>query len=117
MIDRFLAGGLNQRRLSLRIGLLAVAGGILALRSLNIDAFPDMTPIRVEVDTSAPGLASEEVEKLVTHPLEVALQGIPKATRIQSISKFGISVVTVYFEDNADIYWARDQVFQQIGTV
>jgi len=117
MIDRFLAGVLNQRLVALAIGVLAVAGGILALRSLNIDAFPDMTPVRVEVDTSAPGLASEEVEKLVTHPLEVALQGIPKATKILSVSKFGISVVTVYFEDNADVYWARDQVFQQIGTV
>src|SRR5262249_46393670 len=117
MIDRFLAGVLNQRLVSLAIGLLAIGGGILSLRALNIDAFPDMTPVRVEVDTSAPGMASEEVEKLVTHPLEVALQGIPRATRIQSISKFGVSVVTVYFEDQADVYWARDQVFQQLSGV
>src|SRR6266852_4425292 len=117
MIDRFLVGVLNQRLVSLAVGVLAIAGGIVALRSLNIDAFPDMTPVRVEVNTSAPGLASEEVEKLVTHPLEVALQGIPRATRIQSISKFGISVVTVYFEDKTDVYWARDQVFQQLAGV
>src|SRR5689334_17893062 len=117
MIDRFLAGVLNQRLVSLAVGVLAIAGGIFALKNLNIDAFPDMTPVRVEVDTTAPGLASEEVEKLVTHPLEVALQGIPKATRIQSVSKFGISVVTVYFEDSADVYWARDQVFQEMGSV
>ena len=89
----------------------------MALRSLNIDAFPDITPVRVEVDTDCPGLASEEVEKLVTHPLEVGLQGIPNATHIQSTSKFGISVVTVYFEDKTDVYWARDQVFQQLGSV
>lgn len=117
MIDRLLEGVLNQRLVSLAVGVLAILGGIMSLKNLNIDAFPDMTPVRVEVDTSAPGLASEEVEKLVTHPLEVALQGIPKATRIQSVSKFGISVVTVYFEDNADIYWAREQVFQEIGGV
>ncbi len=117
MIDRFLAGVLSQRLVSLSLGVLVIAGGIVAARSLNIDAFPDITPARVEVGTSAPGLASEEVEKLVTHPLEVALQGIPRATKIQSISKFGVSVVTVYFEDGTDVYWARDQVFQQLSGV
>ncbi|AIE84212.1 efflux RND transporter permease subunit [Fimbriimonas ginsengisoli] len=117
MIERFLEGVVKQRFLSLACGVLLVVVGILAMRSLNIDAFPDITPVRVEVDTSAPGLASEEVEKLVTHPLEVGLQGIPKATKIKSESKFGVSVVTVYFEDDADIYWARDQVFQSLGDV
>ncbi len=117
MIDRFLQGVIKQRLVSLAIGILLVALGVIALRSLNIDAFPDITPVRVEVDTSAPGLAAEEVEKLVTHPLEVGLQGIPKATKIDSESKFGISVVTVYFEDDADVYWARDQVFQSLGDV
>jgi cobalt-zinc-cadmium resistance protein CzcA len=117
MINRFLAGVLRQRLVALAVGVLVIVGGIMAVRSLNIDAFPDITPARVEVDTSASGLASEEVEKLVTHPLEVALQGIPKATKIQSISKFGISVVTVYFEDGTDVYWARDQVFQQLSGV
>ncbi len=114
MIDRFLAGVLRQRLLSLAIAVLVIAAGVLSMLRLNIDAFPDITPVRVEVDTDAPGLATEEVERLVTHPIEIALQGIPMATKIQSISKFGISVVTVYFEDRADIYWARDQVFQQI---
>ena len=117
MIDRFLQGVIKQRLVSLSIGVLLIAAGLVALRSLNIDAFPDITPVRVEVDTSAPGLAAEEVEKLVTHPLEVGLQGIPKATKIESESKFGISVVTVYFEDDADVYWARDQVFQSLGDV
>src|SRR5580693_1439409 len=117
MIDRFLEAVIKQRLVSLGCAFLIVAAGLLALRNLNIDAFPDITPVRVEVDTSAPGLAAEEVEKLVTHPLEVGLQGIPKATKITSESKFGISVVTVYFEDDADVYWARDQVFQQLGGV
>lgn len=117
MIERFLAAVLRQRLLALSAAVLAIVGGFIALRSLNIDAFPDITPVRVEVDTDAPGLASEEVEKLVTHPLEIALQGIPDTTQITSISKFGISVVTVYFKDNADVYWARDQVFQQLANV
>ena len=114
MIDHFLQAVVRNRLVALGCGLLVVAAGIMALRNLNIDAFPDITPVRVEVDTDAPGLAAEEVEKLVTHPLEVALQGIPKATKIDSESKFGISVVTVYFEDDADVYWARDQVSQQL---
>lgn len=117
MIDRFLEGVIKQRLVSLGCAILLIATGLMALRNLNIDAFPDITPVRVEVDTSAPGLAAEEVEKLVTHPLEVGLQGIPKATRITSESKFGISVVTIYFEDDADVYWARDQVFQSLGNV
>lgn len=114
MIDQFLQAVVRNKLVAIGCGLLLVAAGILALRNLNIDAFPDITPVRVEVDTDAPGLAAEEVEKLVTHPLEVALQGIPKATKIDSESKFGISVVTVYFEDDADVYWARDQVSQQL---
>src|SRR5476649_1939415 len=104
---------IQQRLVACGVALLLIAAGVLALSRLNVDAFPDITPVRVEVDTSSPGLASEEVEKLVTHPLEVGLQGIPKATKITSESKFGISVVTVYFEDDADVYWARDQVSQQ----
>lgn len=117
MIDRFLQAVVKNKLVSLACGVLLVAAGIMAMRGLNIDAFPDITPVRVEVDSSAPGLAAEEVEKLVTHPLEVALQGIPKATKISSESKFGVSVVTVYFEDDADVYWARDQVSQQLGDV
>src|SRR5471030_2685694 len=117
MIDRFLEAVVKQRLVSLTCAVLIIAAGIFSLRSLNIDAFPDITPVRVEVDTSATGLASEEVEKLVTHPLEIALQGIPKTTKISSESKFGISVVTVYFEDDADVYWAREQVFEQLGGV
>ncbi len=117
MIDRFLEAVIRQKLVSIACAILMVAAGLFAVRNLNIDAFPDITPIRVEIDTSAPGFAAEEVEKLVTHPLEVGLQGIPKATKIKSESKFGVSVVTVYFEDDADVYWARDQVFQSLGDV
>ena len=115
MIERFLQAVIKQRLVSLGFALLIIAAGVLSMRRLNIDAFPDITPVRVEVDTAADGFAAEEVEKLVTHPLEVTLQGIPRATGIKSISKFGISVVTVYFEDDVDVYWARAQVFQQLG--
>lgn len=116
-MDRFFAAVIRQRLLAVAVAALLIAGGVMALFSLNVDAFPDITPVRVEIDTDAPGLASEEVEKLVTHPLEVAMQGIPRATRITSTSKFAISVVTVYFEDNVDVYWARAQVFQSLSGI
>ena len=115
MIERLLEAVIKQRLVSLGCAFLMVAAGIMAMRNLNIDAFPDITPVRVEVDTSAPGLAAEEVEKLVTHPLEVGLQGIPKATKIKSESKFGISVVTVYFEDDADVYQSLGDVTMPTG--
>lgn len=116
-MERFFREVLRQRLIAVGIAVLLIGAGIGALMHLNVDAFPDITPVRVEVDTEAPGLASEEVEKLVTHPIEISLQGIPRATKVTSESKFGISVVTVYFEDNADVYWARDQVSQQISGV
>ncbi len=116
-MERFFREVLRQRLVAVGVALLLIGAGIGSLLHLNVDAFPDITPVRVEVDTEAPGLASEEVEKLVTHPIEISLQGIPRATKVTSESKFGISVVTVYFEDSADIYWARDQVAQQIGDV
>lgn len=117
MIERFLQAVVKNRLVALCCGLLAVVAGVIALRSMNIDAFPDITPVRVEVDTETPGMAAEEVEQQVTRPLEIALQGIPKSTKIESESKFGVSVVTVYFQDDADVYWARDQVSQQLGDV
>lgn len=116
-MDRFFAAVIRQRLLAVAVAALLIAGGVMALFSLNVDAFPDITPVRVEIDTDSPGLASEEVEKLVTHPLEVAMQGIPRATKITSKSKFAISVVTVYFEDNVDVYWARNQVFQSLSGI
>lgn len=95
--------------------MLIVAGGVLALRQLNVDAFPDVTPVQVEIDTEAQGLAPQEVEQLITFPIENVMNGISGVVRVQSISKFGLSVVTVYFRDDADIYFARQQVFERLS--
>jgi len=95
--------------------ILIVAGGIFALYKLNVDAFPDVTPVQVEIDTDAEGLAPQEVEQLVTFPIENVMNGIPGVTRVESISKFGLSVVTVYFSDDVDIYFARQQVFERLS--
>ncbi|MEP7185667.1 MAG: CusA/CzcA family heavy metal efflux RND transporter [Rhodanobacter sp.] len=111
--------------LSLRYKVLvlivfAVIGflGFQAVRQLPIDAFPDVTPVQVNVYTEASGLAAEDVEQLLTTPVESALAGLPKVEQIRSVSLFGLSYVSVYFDDSMDIYFARQLVnerLQQVG--
>ncbi|MGN6655100.1 MAG: efflux RND transporter permease subunit [Rhodanobacter sp.] len=96
------------------IGLL----GVQAARQLPIDAFPDVTPVQVNVYTEASGLAAEDVEQLLTTPVESALAGLPRVEQIRSVSLFGLSYVAVYFDDGMDIYFARQLVnerLQQVG--
>jgi cobalt-zinc-cadmium resistance protein CzcA len=115
MTDNFIAFFYRERLLVAVVTMLIVAGGILALRRLNVDAFPDVTPVQVEIDTEAEGLAPEEVERQITFPIENEMNGISGVTRVESESKFGLSVVTVYFSDDTDIYFAREQVFQRLA--
>src|SRR5678815_83577 len=115
MTDNFIAFFYRERLLVAVVSMLIVAGGILALRRLNVDAFPDVTPVQVEIDTEAEGLAPDEVEQQITFPIENEMNGIAGVTRVQSESKFGLSVVTVYFTDDTDIYFARAQVFERLS--
>src|SRR5256714_440505 len=115
MTDNFIAFFYRERLLVAVVSMLIVAGGILALRRLNVDAFPDVTPVQVEIDTEAEGLAPEEVERQITFPIENEMNGISGVTRVESVSKFGLSVVVVYFSDDTDMYFAREQVFQRLA--
>src|SRR3954454_3349902 len=115
MTDNFIAYFYRERLIVTVASLLIVAGGIFSLYNLNVDAFPDVTPVQVEIDSEAEGLAPQEVEQLVTFPIENEMNGIPGVTRVESISKFGLSVVTVYFRDDVDIYFARQQVFERLS--
>lgn len=104
-------------RNKLIIGLLVlgwVAWGVIELRRLPIDALPDITSNQVQVITTSPTLAAPEVERLITFPLEQASSSIPGITEIRSISRFGLSVVTIVFDDATDIYWARQQVGEKM---
>ena len=87
--------------------LLVVVFGIQAFRTVPVDAFPDVTPVQVNIYTESPGLAAEDVEKLLTFPVETAMAGLPGVEEIRSVSLFGLSYVSVYFKDNVDIYFAR----------
>src|SRR5689334_3609452 len=98
--------------------LVAFAGvvflGIQALRTVPVDAFPDVTPIQVNVYTESPGLAAEDVEKLLTAPIETSMAGLAGVDYIRSISLFGLSYVGVYFKDDVDIYFARRLVGEKL---
>ena len=105
---------LKNRLLMIVIGVIIIAGGYYSYRQLPIDAFPDVSPSLVQVFTVTEGLAPEEVEKYVTYPVEVAMNGIPNLKNIRSISNFGLSVVNVYFEDGTDIYFARQLINERL---
>ncbi|MGD8607639.1 MAG: CusA/CzcA family heavy metal efflux RND transporter [Myxococcales bacterium] len=114
MIHRIVDFSLNNRLLVL-IGWLIVVGlGIQSLRQLPIDAVPDVTNVQVQILTDSPGLAPEEAEQFITFPVETAMSGLPKVEEIRSVSKFGLSVVTVVFEEGTDIYWARQLVSERL---
>ena len=104
-----------QNRLLVVIALLAtLVGGALILPKLNLDAFPDVTNVQVQVNTEARGLAAEEVEQLITFPIEAVMYALPDVEEVRSISKTGLSVITVVFKEGTDIYFARQLVFERL---
>lgn len=96
--------------------VIAFIGG-RAVRTVPIDAFPDVTPVQVNIYTESPGLAAEDVEQLLTFPVESAMAGLPGVQTIRSVSLFGLSYVSVYFEDDMDIYFARRLVMERLQEV
>jgi len=114
LIDRILEFSLKNRFLMILFAVGVLAGGVFAFTRLPIDAFPDVSPVLVQVITETPGLAPEEVEKLVTYPVEVAMNGLPGVYQTKSLSAFGISQVSVYFNDNVDIYFARQLALERL---
>lgn len=114
MIDRLISFALQQRLLVIVATIFVAALGVYAFKKLPIDAFPDVTNVQVQIITEAPGSSPIEVEKLITYPVEVQMTGLPKLQDLRSLSKFGLSMVTVVFEDNVDIYFARQLVLERL---
>ncbi|HEY6881774.1 MAG TPA: CusA/CzcA family heavy metal efflux RND transporter [Polyangiales bacterium] len=116
-LSAVVAWSLANRPLVLIASLLFIIAGVRAALSLPIDAVPDVTNVQVQVITSAPALSPVEIEKYVTVPVERALAGIPHTTELRSVSKYGLSLVTIVFRDGTDIYFARQLVNERMREV
>ena len=114
MIDKILEFAIRQRVLVLMGALALLLGGIWSAKKLPMDAIPDITGVQVQVNTTIPSLAPDEVENLVTFPLETALGGIAGVTEMRSLSRFGLSQITLQFADRTDIYRARQLVAERL---
>ena len=114
VINRIVASSLRQRFLVVLAIFLLIVTGIWSLYRLPVEAYPDLSPPMVEIITQWPGRAAEEIERLITVPIEVEMNGIPNMTILRSISLYGLSDVRLTFRDGTDNYFARQQVFQRI---
>ena len=115
MIHRIVQFALKQRFVVLLFTVLIVIAGAMSFQRMPVDAYPDLSPPIVELITQWPGHAAEEVERLTTLPLELAMNGAPQLKVMRSISLYGLSDVILTFEDNTDPYFARQQIFQRIA--
>ncbi len=113
-MSSFLELSLRQRVLVVAMAAIIAAGGLYSFRTIAIDAFPDVTTVLVQVVTEAQGLSPAEIERFVTFPLELQLTGAPGLTDIRSLSKVGLSMITLVFRDDIDIYLARQVVLERI---
>ncbi|MBE7940700.1 MULTISPECIES: CusA/CzcA family heavy metal efflux RND transporter [Ramlibacter] len=114
MLNAIVNASLRYKVLVLVAFAVIIGLGVQAFRQVPVDAFPDVTPIQVNVYTESPGLAAEDVEKLLTAPIEGAMAGLPGVEEVRSVSLFGLSYVGVYFKDDVDIYFARRLVGEKL---
>ena len=114
MFNKIIDWSVNNRLLILIALFATIVGSIMVIPKLNLDAFPDVTNVQVAVNTEAPGLAAEEVEQLITYPIEAVMYALPDVEQVRSISKTGLSGVTVVFKEGTDIYFARQLVFERL---
>lgn len=117
MAVRIIIWSLNHRWMVILIALASAAFGVFSVRSLNFDAFPDTTPVQVQINTPAPALVPEEIERLITFPVELAISGMAGLEQVRSVSQFGASAVIATFRDGTDVYRARQQIGERLNTV
>lgn len=117
MIDALIAFALRRRWLVLGITLLITGYGLYNLTRLNVDAVPDITNVQVQINSEAPGFSPLETEQRITYIVENAMSGLPRLDYTRSLSRYGLSQITVIFEEGTDIYWARQQISERLQTV
>src|SRR5205085_8703688 len=117
IINRMVTGSLRQRFFILFFAVLLIFGGATSFRRLPVDDYPDLSPPQVEIVTQWEGHAAEEVERLITVPMETEMNGIPNQSVIRSISLYGLSDVRLTFAPGTDNYFARQQAFERLGDV
>ncbi|MDD5404032.1 MAG: CusA/CzcA family heavy metal efflux RND transporter [Sulfuricella sp.] len=117
MLARLIELALTQRLAVVITTLALIGAGAVAFEQLPIDAFPDVASTQVKVIIKAPGMTPEEVESRIVAPIEVELLGIPNKKILRSVSKYALTDITIDFEDGTDIYWARNQVAERLGSV
>ena len=115
MLEKLIAYMLRQKGMVIFLALLIIVFGTYSYLKLPIDAFPDVTNIQVEVVSHADGLSAIEIERNVTYPIEMAMRGLPDLDQMRSVTKFGLSIVTIVFKDSVDIYFARQLVFERLA--
>jgi cobalt-zinc-cadmium resistance protein CzcA len=117
VLNAIISWSLGHRGLVIVVSLVVGVAGLVSLSRLPIDAFPDTTPVQVQINAVAPALSPLEIEQQITFPVEQAIGGLPGLEEVRSISKFGLSQVTVTFEERIDIYFARQLVMERLQTV
>lgn len=116
-MNRIIEWAIEQRWLIMLVVAVVAGLGIYNYQQLSIDAVPDITNVQVQINTEAPGYSPVEAEQQITYPIELALQGLPKLDYTRSLSRYGLSQVTVVFEEGTDIYFAREQISQRLQSL
>ncbi len=117
MLNHLLHAALQQRLVIAVLAAIVFLFGIDATRKLSVDAFPDVTNVQVQVATEAPGRSPEEVERFVTVPIEISMTGLPGLTEMRSLNKPGLSLITLVFTDETNVYFARQVVMERLAEV
>ncbi|MFM7254909.1 MAG: efflux RND transporter permease subunit, partial [Betaproteobacteria bacterium] len=114
MLRGLVQGSLNQGLVVVVLSLILVAFGMRAATKLSVDAFPDVTNVQVQVATEALGRSPEEIERFITVPLEIAMTGLPGLVEMRSLNKSGLSIITLVFTDQTNVYFARQLVTERL---
>ncbi|HEY0332520.1 MAG TPA: CusA/CzcA family heavy metal efflux RND transporter [Stenotrophomonas sp.] len=117
MLEKLIRFSIAQRAWVMALALVLVVAGTWSFRQLPIDATPDITNVQVQVNTAVPGYSPLEVEQRITYPLETVMAGLPRMDHYRSLSRYGLSQITVVFQDGTDIYFARQQVAERLQQV